>query len=436
MEIGYMDNFTKYFIKPRSRGFKKNLAIWKDECKDSENYNNIDEAKNIYLFYHVNEGICQHPECNKETKFISLGRGFKDTCSRVHSMELTSLNKYGVKYKSQLPEFQDAVKKTNLEKYGSENVFASDEIKDKIKKTNLEKYGCENPQQNKEIRSKTEKTMITNNGGLGFQTGKAKETMKQKYGVSNPSQVREFQDKKRKTFIENYGVDNPMKSRLIQEKAKKTNLERYGVENVFSSEEIKGKIEKTNLEKYGCENPNQNDDIKAKIRFSRSHLDLDDIAKKTKQTNQMKFKVDYPMQNEDIRKKSMKTLNERYGVSHNMHVTEFFEKSQKNMYKKKEYIWKTGEISILQGYEPLVLKDLEESGYTFDQIKTKYEDMPEIFYTMNNKQRRYYPDFYIPSENLIIEVKSKYTLENKMEENNLKFKATKDLGFNFKLEVR
>ncbi len=73
-----MDNFIEYFIRPKSKGFKKNLEKWKLECSDYKMFVDIDEAKNIYLFYHINKGVCQHPECNKETKFISLGRGFKD----------------------------------------------------------------------------------------------------------------------------------------------------------------------------------------------------------------------------------------------------------------------------------------------------------------------------------------------------------------------
>lgn len=144
------------------------------------------------------------------------------------------------------------------------------------------------------------------------------------------------------------------------------------------------------------------------------------------------------MQNEEIHAKSIATLVERYGVTHNRHVSEFFDKSQKNMFKTKEYIWKTGEISILQGFEPIVLRELENIGYSFDEVKTNYQDMTAILYVMNGKTRRYYPYFYIPSENLIIEVKSTYTLGLKPEENDLKFQAvkdTQDLILNWKCEI-
>jgi type III secretory pathway component EscU len=52
------------------------------------------------------------------------------------------------------------------------------------------------------------------------------------------------------------------------------------------------------------------------------------------------------------------------------------------------------------------------------------------------KKRRYYPDFYIPKENLIIEVKSQWTLELHKDKNQAKFQAVKEAGFNFRLEIR
>ena len=52
------------------------------------------------------------------------------------------------------------------------------------------------------------------------------------------------------------------------------------------------------------------------------------------------------------------------------------------------------------------------------------------------KKHRYYPDFYIPEENLIIEVKSQWTLDLHKDKNQAKFQAVKEAGFNFRLEVR
>ncbi len=61
--------------------------------------------------------------------------------------------------------------------------------------------------------------------------------------------------------------------------------------------------------------------------------------------------------------------------------------------------------------------------------------MPEIWYILDGIKHRYYPDFYIEKDNLIVETKSVYTLECEKEKNNLKFQAVKSHGYNFKLDV-
>ena len=62
--------------------------------------------------------------------------------------------------------------------------------------------------------------------------------------------------------------------------------------------------------------------------------------------------------------------------------------------------------------------------------------MPTILYQLDNTERRYYPDIFIPKDNIIIEVKSEYTLNKEWDKNQAKFEATKSLGFDFRLEVR
>jgi len=59
--------------------------------------------------------------------------------------------------------------------------------------------------------------------------------------------------------------------------------------------------------------------------------------------------------------------------------------------------------------------------------------MPEFWY--DNKKHRYYPDFYVPKDNLIIEVKSGYTLNKNRKRNDMKFESVKNAGYNFKLMI-
>jgi len=61
--------------------------------------------------------------------------------------------------------------------------------------------------------------------------------------------------------------------------------------------------------------------------------------------------------------------------------------------------------------------------------------MPEIKYFLNNKEKRYYPDILIKSENLIIEVKSDYTYKKDLIKNILKALATRKLGYDFEFWI-
>jgi hypothetical protein len=183
--------------------------------------------------------------------------------------------------------------------------------------------------------------------------------------------------------------ENSLTKTNVEKSKKKKSLEKYGVEFILQSDEVREKIKQTNLEKYGVEH----------------HLQNPEIYSKTKKTNLSKYGLEFPV----------------------MRVSS---------YTHKEYKWKTGEISMVQGHEPIVLSELEEKGYTEHEVLTSVKDVPEIWYEVEGKKKRYFPDIYIPSENLIIEVKSQYILNKELEINLLKFQAVKDAGYEFRLEVR
>lgn len=201
---------------------------------------------------------------------------------------------------------------------------------------------------------------------------------------------------------------------------KSTTLERHGVTNISLSPEFRKKANDTNEKLYGVRN----------ISF------LPEFREKASNTMGVLYGVRHALQSQQFIEKRDNTCIERYGFKYPMQNPTIAEKSQKNSYNYKEYKWKTGEISLVQGYEDQVLFDLENNGYKFEDVVADEKDMPEIFYEFEGKRRRYYPDIFIPKENLIIEVKSDYTLNKEWEKNQAKFDATKNLGFNFKLEVR
>jgi hypothetical protein len=79
----------------------------------------------------------------------------------------------------------------------------------------------------------------------------------------------------------------------------------------------------------------------------------------------------------------------------------------KRSYRSKKYILPSGLDITVQGYEDHFLdfifsnKILDESDFEFK--------VPYVIYS-ENPEKKYYPDFYIPKYNLIVEIKSAYTL--------------------------
>ena len=160
-------------------------------------------------------------------------------------------------------------------------------------------------------------------------------------------------------------------------------MEKYGVKHPFQSEIIRDKINKTMLERYGVDNPFKCDIFKEKIR---------------------------------------KTLLERYGVDNPTKNTEIFEKAQRHSY----CIVKHNDIDITyQGtYELdfinfLILKSIP------------FEKGPTIDYILDGINRKYHSDFYIPSINLICEVKSNWTYRRDIIENETKKEFSLKSGYNF-----
>lgn len=105
-------------------------------------------------------------------------------------------------------------------------------------------------------------------------------------------------------------------------------------------------------------------------------------------------------------------------------------KSVDSFYNRKEYRLPSGDIIHLQGYEPQFL-DYVFSHKLLNESEIVYK-VPKIRYTDNLRQRYYFPDFYIPRLNLIVEIKSLWVLERQTAINiTLKQQATIKSGFDY-----
>lgn len=99
-------------------------------------------------------------------------------------------------------------------------------------------------------------------------------------------------------------------------------------------------------------------------------------------------------------------------------------------YKKYKFF---DEYVSLQGYESLVLQSLiEDFDMHKEDIKIGKSNIPVIKY---GKNKLYFPDFYLPKQNLLIEVKSKYTLQQHLDVVISKCKASVEQGYSILLLV-
>jgi hypothetical protein len=151
-------------------------------------------------------------------------------------------------------------------------------------------------------------------------------------------------------------------------------------------------------------------------------------------SNLEKYGVEYVLQVQTIRDKGMETSLTRYGVKYPLQNIEIFKKSQNNSVSYTDYTLPSGKTVKLQGYEKYAM-DILLKQYKEDEIKSDRQDMPEIWYEHSSKKKRYFTDFYIPKDNLIIEVKSIYTYQKDLIKNICKALFTRKFGYKFEFWI-
>jgi hypothetical protein len=272
---------------------------------------------------------------------------------------------------------------------------------------------------------KTRSKMMENHGTINPMEvpgalNKIKKNNREKYGVDFYTETEEFKEKVKATFLKKYGV-HPTKLKETQDKKRKINKEKYGFEHALDNSEVKEKSRITNNLKYG----------------GNSSMCSDEIRNKSKETNRKNHGVDWYVQSGDFKKKFKQTMIANYGVEQVMHYTPSFEKSLNTSYKKKIFVFPSGRIEKIQGYEGFGLNEILDTGYPEDVIVVSNKEIESYTGTIwyydkyEDKKKKYYPDIYLKSENKIIEVKCDYTYNSGYSRNILKKQACLDLGLSF-----
>lgn len=175
------------------------------------------------------------------------------------------------------------------------------------------------------------------------------------------------------------------------------------------------------IEKWRNENPNDY------LKMRKGVANKSSVKKATSITHKKLWN------NPEYRNKQIKKFSD--GQLRRWSNVESIDKHFKNSVKYKEYKLPSGRIVKVQGYEPQALDKLLQLYDELDIIigvKNIHTEIGKIKYFQENKERSYYPDFYIKSINTIIEVKSTYTYNLHKIKNELKKQACINAGLNFK----
>jgi len=261
------------------------------------------------------------------------------------------------------------------------------------------------------------KSFLCKNCALKYGIIKYKITILEKYGVTHISKSDEIKNKVKKTSLEKYGVDNPAKSQIVKDKTMVTLIQKYNMipKKILTKEEKNDIL----IEKYGTTN------------FRNSYI----IKNKIKNTCIQKYGVDHISKSKHIQEIKIKNNLEKYGCESTTQIPEIAEKITQSGFRLKEFIFPSGKIVKVQGYEPFALRDLIEIEKMDENcIITGCKNVPEIWYNDKlSKKHRHYVDIYIPSQNRCIEIKSSWTI--KKESVFLKQNTAKELGYIYEIWV-
>lgn len=146
----------------------------------------------------------------------------------------------------------------------------------------------------------------------------------------------------------------------------------------------------------------------------------------TRETRIARYGVPHYTSASEFSNKVAQTNMRVRGVRHHMQDDLAFKTSQKAQLRLKHHVTTDGGHFDCQGYEPHMLDLLVSHGISSTDITTSIKS---IHYEWDNKHRRYFPDIYVRSLNLMVEVKSEYYFNRDYKQNMVKHHATKAAGF-------
>ena len=205
------------------------------------------------------------------------------------------------------------------------------------------------------------------------------ETNLRRHGVTYYTKSPRFQEQAKGTRQDRYGDPNYNNLALQQE----TMLARHGKVHNWSGESGTRSCDLTKLERYGSLTYSNQEQGKA----TRLRLYGDEHFNRAacRATNLERYGVEWPLQNATILAKNRK-------------------------YRSYPYTMPSGNTVQVQGYERYAL-DWVLQRYDESDLRVTKGDVPRFNYVLDGRPHYYFPDIYVVSTKLVVEVKSNYTLQ-------------------------
>jgi hypothetical protein len=237
------------------------------------------------------------------------------------------------------------------------------------------------------------------------------------------------------------------KNAKINEKRAKTNLVKYGVKQNTANLEIKAKAQATRQQIM--------DDGRTKEEHIQEKARLGKLKKygDINYNNRQKIRETKSNQSDEARKriaeKRRNTNLERFGVACVFQLAENTRRVAKGNSSIKPYVLPSRRIIGIRGVENKALDALLEIYVESElRISNNYDlvncRVPTFRYiNVNHHAMIYYPDIYIPKENKIIEVKSRWWYDgngsekykSRLENNQRKKQACISFGYEFEFWI-
>lgn len=284
-----------------------------------------------------------------------------------------------------------------------------------------------------------------------YKTQRAELTCQKRYGVDNPFQAEVFKDKIRKVCLDRYGdtssvgrnsVLRPKINQFLKEsgtrrwkKAKETSIRKYGVrhwnmsktkmkefQDMLEAKHGKGITNNVLIPKNKKIHADRMHQLKKEGFWKKIYLEkvvpamqrnhgVDNIRQAVDFMKKKRLEAtgyEFPLQDPKSRQNYQDTCRERFGVDHPMQNPEIFKKQVRNNRRMNFYetSYRRQTYCVIGSYELFFLRYLLTKFKPAD-IKTGFDLKPVKLLDVS---RRYYPDFWIKSRNLYVEIKSVYTL--------------------------